>query len=103
MAIVGDAEHAGNRFRLARSIFLRHFTDSGRTHRRLATEAHTWEQRASRAFAAEFLAPAAGLARHLGGRASPSEIDGLADLYGVSSWAIRHQIDNHRLAWIKDS
>ena len=103
VAIVGDAGRAGNRFRLARSIFLRHFTDTGSTHRRLATEAHTWEQRASRAFAAELLAPAAGLARHLGGRASPSEIEGLADLYGVSSWAIRHQIDNHRLAWIKDS
>ena len=103
VAIVGDAGLAGNRFRLARTVFLRHFTDSGRTHRRLATEAHTWEQRASRAFAAEFLAPAAGLSRALGGRASPSQIDRLADRYGVSSWAIRHQIDNNRLAWMTDS
>lgn len=103
VAIIGDAGQAGNRFRLARTVFLRHFTHNGRAHRRLATEAHTWEQRASRAFAAEFLAPAAGLSKHLGGRASPSQIDELADHYGVSSRAIGHQIENHRLAWIKDS
>ena len=103
VAIIGDAGPAGNRFRLARTVFLRHFTHSGRTHRRLATEAHTWEQRASRAFAAELLAPAAALAKHLGGRATPSQIDDLADYYGVSSLAIGHQIENHRLAWIRDS
>ena len=103
VAIIGDAGQAGNRFRLARTVFLRHFTHNGRAHWRLATEAHTWEQRASRAFAAEFLAPAAGLSKHLGGRASPSQIDELADHYGVSSRAIGHQIENHRLAWIKDS
>ncbi len=72
---------------------------SGRTHRRLVTEAHTWEQRASRAFAAEFLAPAAGLARHLGRKASPLQTDELAHRYRVSSEAIRRQIENHRLAW----
>ena len=103
VAIIGDAGLAGNRFRLARTVFLRHFTRSGRTHQRLATEAHTWEQRASRAFAAEFLAPAATLAKHLGGRATPSQIDDLAAHYGVSSQAIGHQIENNRLAWIKDS
>ena len=103
VAVIGDAGTEGNRFRLARTVFFRHFTDSGCTHRRLATEAHTWEQRASRAFAAEFLAPAAGISKDLRGRASPSQIDDLADHYGVSSWAIRHQIDNNRLAWIKDS
>lgn len=103
VAIIGDAGLAGNRFRLARSAFLHHFTGNGKMHRRLITEAHTWEQRASRAFAAEFLAPAAGLAKNLGGRASPSLIDELANHYGVSSHAIGHQIENHRLAWINDS
>ena len=103
VAIIGDAGRAGNRFRLARAVFLRHFTHSGRTHQRLATEAHTWEQRASRAFAAEFLAPAAALSRHLGGRATPRRIDDLAERYGVSSRTIGHQIENNRLAWITDS
>ena len=103
VAVIGEAGPAGNRFRIARTVFLRHFTHRGRTHRRLATEAHTWEQRASRAFAAEFLAPAAGLSRHLGGRTSLSQIDDLAEHYRVSSRAICHQIENNRLAWIKDS
>ena len=103
VAIIGDAGRAGNRFRLARTVFLRHFTSSGKVHPRLVTQAHTWEQRASRAFAAEFLAPAAGLSKHLGGRASPSEIDELADHYGISSQVIGHQIGNHRLAWINET
>ena len=103
VAIIGDAGRAGNRFRLARTVFLRHFARNGKTHRRLITEAHTWEQRASRAFAAEFLAPAAALSKQPGGRASPNEIDELAHHYGVSSQAIGHQIENHRLAWINDS
>ena len=60
VAIVGDAGQAGNRFRLARTVFLHHFSRNRTMPRRLVTEAHTWEQRASRAFAAEFLAPAAG-------------------------------------------
>ena len=101
VAIIGDAGQARNRFRLARSAFLHHFTGNGI--RRLVTEAHTWEQRASRAFAAEFLSPAAGLSEQLGGRASPMVIDELADHYQVSSQTIRHQIANHHLAWINDS
>ena len=103
VAIVGDAGQAGNRFRLARTVFLHHFSRNGRMPRRLVTEAHTWEQRASRAFAAEFLAPAAGLSKQLGGRASLVVIDELASHYGVSSQAVGHQIENHRLAWINDS
>ena len=113
VAIVGDAGPDANRFRIARSAFLHHFAPSGsapsgsapsgRTHRRLVTEAHTWEQRASRAFAAEFLAPAAGLARGLGRKAAPRQTDELAQRYGVSSEAIRRQIENHRLAWLSCS
>ena len=102
VAVVSDTDHVGNRFRLARAIFLRHF---GRypTGRRLVTGAHTREQRASRAFAAEFLAPAEGLSRQVGGTVSPGEIDDLAHHYGVRPLAISHQIQNHRLAWLGDS
>ena len=99
VAIVGDAGLDTNRFRLARSAFLHHFAPSGNARRRLVTEAHTWEQRASRAFAAEFLAPAEGLARHLGRKAAPRHTDELAHRYRVSAEAIRRQIENHRLAW----
>ena len=103
VAVVGEAGADANRFRLARSAFLHHFAPSGRTHRRLVTDAHTWEQRASRAFAAELLAPAAGLAKRLGRKASPRQIDDLARHYHVSSQAVGRQIENHRLAWTSDS
>ena len=56
VAVSPNGDAAGERFGLARSIFLRHFGSSGCNHR-LVTEAHTREQRASRAFAAEFMAP----------------------------------------------
>ena len=105
VAIVGnaDADTSGCRFRLARSIFFRHFSRNRGADRRLVTEAHTREQRASRAFAAEFLAPAAGLSQHLGGRVSSREIDDLAHHYSISALVISHQIQNHRIAWISDS
>ena len=83
------------RFRLARSLFLHHFTAAPA--KRLVTDAHTWDQRASRAFAAELLAPAAALRAQVGGAISVREADDLARHYQVSRHVIRHQIQNHRL------
>ena len=99
VAVFPEGDATGERFGLARSIFLRHYGSSG-FKRWLVTEAHTREQRASRAFAAEFLVPAAGLSRYIGERVSHSEIDHLAAHYAVSPSVMFHQIKNHRLAWI---
>ena len=53
----------------------------------------------SRAFAAEFLAPHEMLRRDLSGSwVTEEEIDDAASEYGVSSFVIRHQIENHNLA-----
>lgn len=60
----------------------------------------TDRQAVSRAFAAEFLAPAEGLRERLRG-ASVVEAEGVDDLaaeFGVSSAVIHRQIDNHGLA-----
>lgn len=103
VAIIATAAPATNRFRLARSAFLRHFTQKRKAHRALVTKAHTSTQRASRAFAAEFLAPTSGLDQFVGDGVSPKRIDELAVHYGVSSYVIGQQIQNHRLAWIDDS
>ena len=89
------------RFRLARSLFFRHFTAA--PGRRLITAAHTWDQRASRAFAAEFLAPASALAKHIRGPVSFSDVDKLGHEYRVSPLVIEHQIDNHRLGSLTDA
>ena len=96
-----DGGVESERFRLARSLFFCHFTAA--SGRRLVTAAHTWEQRASRAFAAEFLAPACALAKHIRGPVSFSDVDELGNEYRVSPLVIEHQIDNHRLGSLTDS
>ena len=95
-----DCGFRQERFRLARAFFLHHFAAPGR---RLVTAAHTWDQRASRTFAAELLAPAAALAGHVGPRISLRDIDDLADEYQVSPLVIEHQIENHRLGSLTDA
>lgn len=99
VAVAHDGDAAVNRFRLARAAFLRHF-GSSREGRRIVTKAYTAEQRASRAFAAELLAPAADIAKHIDNQVSPDEIDQLAQHYKVSPFVVSHQIQNHRLGWI---
>ena len=89
------------RSRLARSLFFRHFAAA--PGRRLITAVHTWDQRASRAFAAEFLAPASALAKHIRGPVSFNDIDKLGDEYRVSPLVIEHQIDSQRLGSLTDA
>ena len=96
-----DGSIESERFRLARSLFLHHF--SATSARRLVTAAHTWDQRASRAFAAELLAPASALAEHIRGPVSFSDVDDLGHEFGVSPLVIEHQIDNHRLGSLTDA
>ena len=63
----------------------------------------TDRQAQSRAFAAEFLAPAASLRRRLRReRVRPDVVDDLALEYEVSSYVVRHQIENHNLAHIAE-
>jgi|GEM_PF-716676 len=68
---------------------------------RLVTDAKTWDQRVSRAFAAELLAPRDHV-KHLyldiEARAGRDEADAtLAELYNVSPMVIRHQVENLRV------
>ena len=65
----------------------------------LLTRAHSERQQRNRAFAAEFLAPSAGLRSRVSTTVVDSEdIDELATEFGVSSLVIEHQIKNHRIA-----
>lgn len=62
----------------------------------------TARQARSRAFAAEFLAPAEWLWTQVSGAKSVDEeaVDEFAAELGVSSWVVRHQVQNHRIAEI---
>ena len=63
------------------------------------TRARSERQQRGRAFAAEFLAPASALQDRISASTvAGDEIDDLADEFGVSSFVIAHQIENHRIA-----
>ena len=86
------------RFLLARSAF---FTVTGTVDQgRLLTRAVTRPQRASRAFAAELLAPASAIADRVGGLVSQDEVAELSEEFGVNPMLIQHQIENHGLGFV---
>jgi hypothetical protein len=63
----------------------------------LLTTAATFDQRVERAFAAELLAPASGiakLARNRGGVVLANDVDGLAKRFNASPSLITHQLEN---------
>ena len=65
----------------------------------LVTKGNTERQQRNRAFAAEFLAPSAGLKAKIADSVVDDEqVDELAEEYGVSTRVILHQIENHRIA-----
>jgi hypothetical protein len=92
--VAGQSRHeTSRRFRLARGVYFLRSADHPST-RRLITGAHSWDQRASRAFAAELLAPAAVLRADIADEVSDEVIDDLASKFHVSSWVIEHQLAN---------
>ena len=89
----------GKRFLLARA--LGDYLDRSEPGPALLSSLATSRQARSRAFAAEFLAPAESLRRRLnGGPVEPETVDELGVEFGVSSMVIRHQIENHELATV---
>jgi hypothetical protein len=95
-----DGKPASRKFRLARSLYFVPSADA-QVHPRLITKAYTWDQRASRAFAAELLAPAEALRSELSNRTSPEQVEKLAEQFGVSTMVIEHQIKNHELSFLE--
>jgi hypothetical protein len=89
------------RFLLSRALF---FTADETVHTtpRLITWAASWPQRASRAFAAELLAPAEELSRRVAGAVTYEQVGELARAFQVSEMVIEHQLENHNLARIVD-
>ena len=67
----------------------------------LLTRTRSDRQQRNRAFAAEFLAPAAALRTRVPRQVLDDEdVDELAVQFGVSSWMIKHQLQNHQIARI---
>jgi len=95
--LVRTARPESRLFEFSRALFeLLHSADAGPA---LVTRAASSVQMRNRAFAAEFLAPAETLRELVRGSVVwPEQIDELSDQFGVSSFVIRHQLENHRIA-----
>jgi hypothetical protein len=87
----------GGRFRLARAFHQWLFAPSSQG---LLTRSQSgWEQRASRAFAAELLAPAAGIRAELDMDGDDGWIGRVAKKYRVDDEIIVRQVQNHSIEW----
>ncbi len=99
VVVIGqDRPATSNRFTLSRALWHRIWDDSPLF---VVTTAHTNRQQIERAFAAELLAPAEGIAQLLESppeAASQEELEQIAQRYGVSSMVIEHQLRNRLIA-----
>ncbi len=99
LVVIGQNRPAtSNRFTLSRALWHYIWDDSPLF---VVTAAHTYRQRVERAFAAELLAPAEGIAQLLESppeAASQEELEQIAQHYRVSSVVIEHQLRNHLIA-----
>ena len=99
LAAHSSPSQTSERFLLARSLCLQ--ARSPGSERRLVTSSHTWDQRASRAFAAELLAPADALRQRIRDQAvSTREVAQYADEFLVSPTLVERQLENHALAQV---
>lgn len=100
--VTSKHRETSQRFAFCRALY--EYLTSGQgqaTPTALVSHAHSDRQRANRAFAAEFLAPASLLRESIDGTILDQEaMDELGAHFGVSSWVIRHQITNHKIAEI---
>jgi IrrE N-terminal-like domain len=82
--------------RFAQARALRHLISDEEGERFLITNSNSGRQKAARAFAAELLAPAQGIAEMLEGApyVDQGTTDRVAAHFGVSALVVQHQIDN---------
>src|SRR5205085_3936670 len=94
MVIVGrhPPRPDADRFFVARGLYHALFTCD--RSERLITRAYTWDQQASRAFAAELLAPRAALIARAPQQADRATIDQLAQEFATSTKVIENQLEN---------
>jgi len=86
------------RFHFARNVF-HWLVVPDKSSLGLMTRAHSWRQRASRAFAAELLVPSTDLATRVTEDAvSMDEVTELAEYYSVSDMVVLWQLENHKIS-----
>jgi len=89
-----------DRFRIARGLF--QVAVASARGPRLVTDAFTWNQRASRAFAAELIAPQEALKKRVGGWAAREDVPRLASEFQASTMLIERQLTNAHVPVAED-
>ena len=85
------------KFSFCRGLF--EFLFTNRNEPSLVTKTRSESQKRNRAFASEFLLPAHALRERINTEYVGEEvIDDLADEFGVSTYVVEHQLQNHRIA-----
>lgn len=94
---LGRSRGDSTRFRLCRCAY--EYLASVEGSPRLVTRGRTKNQAENRAFAAELLVPASELEERIGGNeVSKEDIEAISGEYGVSTYVVEHQLENHSLA-----
>lgn len=95
--VISHPREDAQKFAFCRGLFEFFLADPGEPI--LVTRTKSERQKRNRAFAAEFLVPAASLrARIAADSVSEEEVDDLAAEFGVSPHVVVHQIQNHHIA-----
>lgn len=99
--VAGSPQHRlSKRFALARALFF--LLVSPKDAVRLVTGAFTWDQQASRAFAAELIAPREALKKHVTVFADRADVGRLARRYQASPMLIKRQLENAEVAVVDE-
>jgi len=94
--VVRSAQLASRRFAACRALYT--FFDPDSAELALVSSAPSDSQKGNRAFAAELLAPSSLIKGNLSGNVvEQSEMQELAERFGVSEYVVAHQIQNHHL------
>lgn len=95
-AVSAISQHSRT-FAVCRALF--EYLHAGDADAALVTTTRSDRQKRNRAFAAEFLVPAAQLRRRVSGPyVTEEQVQKIAEDFGTSDWLVRHQIENHGLA-----
>lgn len=99
--VLREASPTSNLFHFCRALF--EYLCSATRRTALITDASTEQQKRNRAFAAEFLVPASALQKRIEiPTITWEQAEEIAAEFGVSSFIIRYQLENHGIAQVQD-
>jgi Zn-dependent peptidase ImmA (M78 family) len=99
---IDERREENQRFAFCRGLF--EFLATANGEPVLVTRTRSERQKRNRAFAAEFLAPADMIREKIAAdRLWEDDLEELGEVFGVSPRVIRHQVINHRLAFVEQA